>query len=84
MEERIPEKMDSKFRYVLVAATRAEQIMRGSRPRIDRAGKPTRVAMDEITHDLVSWDYGPPPVDETAVEESAEAEGAEVVEAEVH
>ena len=68
MDERIPEKMDSKFRYVLVAAGRAEQIMRGSRPRVDTPGKPTKVAMEEITRELVSWDYGPPPVEEVAEE----------------
>jgi DNA-directed RNA polymerase omega subunit len=80
MAERIPEKMDSKFRYVLVAANRAEQIMRGSRPRTDGTGKPTRLAMEEITHDLVSWDYGPPPVEEVSEEAAAELAAAEAEE----
>ena len=80
MDDRIPDKMDSKFRYVLVAAGRAEQIMRGSRPRIDSPGKPTKVAMEEITCELVSWDYGPPPADAAAVQvaETALEEAEEV------
>jgi DNA-directed RNA polymerase omega subunit len=83
MEERIPEKVDSKFRYVLVAATRAEQIIRGSRPRIDQSGKPTRVAMEEISHNMVDWDYGPAPSDQPAPGEEGVETAAEEVE-EVH
>lgn len=77
MEERFPARIDSKFRYILVAANRAEQLMRGSRPRVDAAGKHTRVAMEEITRDLVSWDYGPAPVDEPPAA-AAEAAAVEV------
>lgn len=58
--DRMPEKIDSKFRYVLLAAQRAEQMMRGGRPKIDLgAKKPTRVAMTEISNDLVDWGLGP-------------------------
>ncbi len=64
----IPLRMDSTFRFILVAARRAEQLMRGSRPKVDTAGtKPSRVALAEISQELVEWSYGPPPV-------SAEAE----------
>lgn len=63
--ERIPEKIDSKFRFVLLAAQRAEQMMRGARPRVEEPGKATRVGMEEIIQDAVAWDYGPPPVPET-------------------
>ena len=54
--------MDSKFRRVLVAAGRAEQLMRGARPKVE-AGKrkPTRVALEEVDHQLIDWGYGPPP-----------------------
>lgn len=62
MEEKFPDRIDSKFRYVLLASGRAEQIMRGARPKVDSGNaKPTRVAMLEITHDLVDWGYGPTP-----------------------
>ena len=64
--------VDSKFRFVLVASHRAEQLMRGARPKVE-AGKrkPTRLAMEEVTHGLVDWGYGPPP------EETPEQEGEE-------
>lgn len=54
--------IDSKFRRVLVAANRAEQLIRGARAKVE-AGKrkPTRVAMEEIDHSLVEWGYGPAP-----------------------
>jgi DNA-directed RNA polymerase omega subunit len=58
----IPERVDSKFRLVLLAAARAEQLMRGARPKIEGgATKPTRLALDEVSQDLVAWDYGYPP-----------------------
>ena len=67
--QRIPEKIDSKFRFVLLASNRAEQIMRGAQPKMDLPGaKLTRVAMEEILEDRISWDYGP--------EESPEDGGA--------
>lgn len=54
----IPEKMDSKFRYVLVAARRAEQLMQGARSYIDSASaKPSRVAQEEVRMGVVPWRY---------------------------
>ncbi len=71
--------IDSKFRRVLVAAHRAEQIMKGARPKIEAAKrKPTRVAMEEVDRSLVDWGYGPPPqpepVEQPAAEEPQPAE----------
>ena len=62
MDEKAEPTMDSKFRRVLVAASRAEQLMRGARPKVE-AGKrkPTRIALEEVDHQLVDWGYGPPP-----------------------
>ena len=67
--------MDSKFRRVLVAASRAEQIMRGARPKVE-AGKrkPTRVALEEVDQSLVDWGYGPPPPKPQEAEAAAEEE----------
>ena len=67
--DHIPEKIDRKFRYVLLSAHRAEQMMRGSMPKLPQEGtKLTTVAMDEIRTGVVQWDYGPgeemPMVDE--------------------
>lgn len=80
MHDRFPSKVDSKFRFVLVAANRAEQLMRGARPK-DPAGqkrKPTRLAMDEVRHDLVEWEYGPPPQPEPEAAEQELEPAAEV------
>lgn len=58
----IPEKLDSKFRFVLVAARRAEQIVRGAAPKLETPHrKATRTAMQEIIEDRVEWGYGPEP-----------------------
>lgn len=63
--EHIPQRIDSTFRYVLIAAKRAEQLVRGARPKIDIAQtKPARIAMREVVEGLVDWDYGPAPVPE--------------------
>lgn len=60
MIQRIPEGVDSKFRLVLLVARRAEQLMRGARPKLesDRAVKPTRLAAQEFENDRIRWDYG--------------------------
>ncbi len=50
---------DSKFRFVLVAARRAEQLVRGARARVDLPNlKQTRVAMEEVRRGLVDWTPG--------------------------
>ncbi len=59
---RFPEKIDSKFRFVLLAARRAEQLIRGAQERMPRESpKFARHAMSEVQHDLVEWDYGEAP-----------------------
>lgn len=59
----VPEKIDSKFRFVLLAAHRAEQMVRGARPKLEHPHrKPTRTAMQEIVEDRIAWGYGPAPV----------------------
>jgi DNA-directed RNA polymerase omega subunit len=78
--EQAPE-VDSKFRFVLVAASRAEQLIRGARPKVESPvkRKPTRLAMDEVAHHQVDWGYGPPPQPEPGPEQPAEeAPAAEV------
>lgn len=80
--ERIPDRIDSKFRYILLASHRAEQLLRGASPKIEKPkGKPSRVAMEEILRDVVRWGYGPEPVTEgtgePGAEEAAEPEPVE-------
>ena len=71
MDGKQPPVIDSKFRLVLLASHRAEQILRGARPKVDAVKKKAvRVAMEEIAHDLVEWGYGPPPQEEPPAEEA--------------
>ena len=71
--EQAPE-VDSKFRLVLVAASRAEQLIRGARPKLESAPKrkPTRLAMEEVATHLVDWGYGPAPQPEPGPEPALE------------
>ncbi len=75
MIQTMPEGVDSKFRLVLLLARRAEQLMRGARPKLetDRPMKPTRLASAEFEQNRVRWDYG----QEGGVLEDASAEVAE-------
>jgi DNA-directed RNA polymerase omega subunit len=58
----IPEQIDSKFRFVLLAAQRAEQMVRGARPRLANPPKQhTMAAMQELREERVTWGYGPAP-----------------------
>lgn len=48
--------VDSIFRYILIAARRAEQLMSGARARIaTRAAKPTVVALAELDSGAIPW-----------------------------
>ncbi len=49
--------IDSKFRFVIVAAKRAKQLLRGSKPRIKSESKnPIRVAQMEVNKGLVNYE----------------------------
>jgi DNA-directed RNA polymerase omega subunit len=82
----MPDGVDSKFRLALLVARRAEQLMRGARPKIEteRPVKPTRLAAQEFDQNLVRWDYGPEGgvledgTAETAAEETTAEEEARV------
>ena len=72
--DRALEQYDSKFRFVLLASNRAEQLVRGARPKLEGASKkPTRVAREELKGGLVPWAYGPPPAPEAPEGEGAAA-----------
>ena len=48
--------IDSKYRLVLLAATRSKQLQRGAKPRIySSAKKTTRVALEEVRRGLVKY-----------------------------
>ena len=59
-QPRIPE-TSSKFRDVVVAHQRAQQLMNGARPRVETGNhKFLWVAMREVGEGLVSWDSPEP------------------------
>jgi DNA-directed RNA polymerase subunit K/omega len=80
--DRVLDSYDSKFRFVLLASRRAEQILRGAQPKLDMINvKPCRIGMEELRHNLIEWDYGPAPAPEaTEVDESDVVENASVTE----
>jgi DNA-directed RNA polymerase subunit omega len=66
----LPKDVDSKFRFITVAAQRAKQLQNGAKARVEaRSRKPTRVAMQEVLAGAVSWEVK----DESAPVEVAEA-----------
>ncbi len=95
-DSRVKDEMDSKFRYVLVVAERAEQLLRGARAKLDLPNvKPTRIAQEEIDQEMVEWGYGPAPEPELLLDLGAEgaavagigeegSDGSEPEAAEVH
>jgi DNA-directed RNA polymerase subunit omega len=61
----LPQKLDSKFRYILVAAKRARQLQAGARPLIQSTEKRlTRVAQQEVTAGLVPFELLAPAASE--------------------
>lgn len=53
----LPKEVDSKFRFITVAAQRAKQLQNGAKPRVEaRTRKSTRVAMQEVLAGAVSWE----------------------------
>ena len=52
----VPAGFDSIFRYIIVVSQRAEQLIRGAKPRLESPHtKPTLVAIDEVKAGLVTW-----------------------------
>jgi len=69
----LPRDVDSKFRFITVAAQRAKQLQSGAKPRVDtRSRKSTRIAIEETVAGTVSWEVReelPPIIDPAAEEE---------------
>ncbi len=53
---KLPEGIENTFRYILIAAKRAEQLVEGARPRVTtRHVKPTTVSLAELAEGKVPW-----------------------------
>lgn len=49
--------IDSKFRYVILAAMRAKQLLSGAKPRIKSKSKnPIRIAQEEVKEGLIDYE----------------------------
>lgn len=49
--------IDSKFRYIIVAAKRTRQLQAGSKPMVGGQGRKfTRIAMEEVSAGLIKFD----------------------------
>jgi DNA-directed RNA polymerase subunit omega len=73
----LPRDIDSKFRFITVAAQRAKQIQNGAKPRVEvTSRKPTRIAVDEVLANAVSWEIPeePPAKPETSAEVDTDGE----------
>lgn len=56
----IPQSMDSKFRFILVAAKRARQLQAGAKPMVQSPyKKTTKIAMAELEAGLVPIEVAP-------------------------
>ena len=69
----LPKDVDSKFRFITVAAQRAKQLQNGAKPRVDtRSHKSTSIAMEEVLVDAISWEV----LDEETAREAEAAKAA--------
>jgi DNA-directed RNA polymerase subunit omega len=58
--EDLNEKVDSKFRLVIIAAKRSRQLNQGVRPLLQRkAVKPTYIALDEVAAGMLEYEVKP-------------------------
>ncbi|MFQ5988976.1 MAG: DNA-directed RNA polymerase subunit omega [Candidatus Methylomirabilales bacterium] len=66
--EELTEKVDSKYRLVIIAARRSRQLNQGVRPLVQtKAGKPTYIALDELAAGRIEYEVKP--LEEVAKEE---------------
>jgi DNA-directed RNA polymerase subunit omega len=57
---KIPEGIDSKFRYIIIAAERAKQLQNNAKPKVKIKGtKPALIAMREVEQDLIAYELVP-------------------------
>ena len=57
--QKLPDNIDSKFRFITIAAMRAKQLQRGALPKIDSAEtKPTTIARAEVLAGAIEFQSG--------------------------
>ncbi|MBI2823004.1 MAG: DNA-directed RNA polymerase subunit omega [Acidobacteria bacterium] len=54
---RVPDNIDSKFRFILIASERAKQLQNGARQRLEtKSRKLTYIAMQEVANKLINFE----------------------------
>jgi DNA-directed RNA polymerase omega subunit len=55
--ENIPERIGSKYRFIVIAAERAKQLQSGAKAKMKtRSTKPAHIAMREVEGDLIDFE----------------------------
>jgi DNA-directed RNA polymerase omega subunit len=58
--QKIPERIGSKYRFIIIAAERAKQLQNNAKPKLKtRSTKPAYIAMRELEEDLLSYELLP-------------------------
>lgn len=61
MTFKIPDNVDSKFRYILISSARAKQLQNGARQRMEtKSRKATYIAMQEVSNKLINFELFKP------------------------
>jgi len=75
---KVPKEIDSKFRFILVAADRAKQLQNGAPPRLEvKSTKPAYVALREAEQNLIKYEILEEAVEEEEGMESDEEQAGE-------
>jgi DNA-directed RNA polymerase omega subunit len=57
--------IDSKYRFIIIAAKRAKQLLRGAKPKIQgKSRNPIRIAQTEVRNGLIEYEIIPTRMDE--------------------
>ncbi|MBI4464846.1 MAG: DNA-directed RNA polymerase subunit omega [Acidobacteria bacterium] len=71
----ITNNIDSKFRFILLAAKRARQLQGGAKPLVHTGSrKPTKIAQEELKAGVLKWEYLDAALSRQAVPEETSAE----------
>lgn len=79
MDKMSPNKPDSRFQFVILAAKRAKQLLKGAKPKIKtKSRNPIRIAQEEVRLGLIDFEIlaAPEISEETSWEEILISEGA--------
>lgn len=58
--QKIPERIGSKYRFIIIAAERAKQLQNNAKPKIKtKSTKPAYIAMKEVEADLIEFEIPP-------------------------